>query len=69
MSLKSKREKFDEGRTPLLGDEFALRVAAPAERQPFVLAARAALAGPATFALPYLSEDDPSVWLSWFGTG
>jgi hypothetical protein len=43
MSPKSKRGKFVEGRTPLSGEEFALRVGALAERQPFVLAARTAL--------------------------
>ena len=54
------REKFVEGRTPLLGDEFALRVGAPAERQAFVLAARATLGRvchvPESHIYP---EDDP----------
>jgi hypothetical protein len=43
MSLKSKRERFVESRMPLSGEEFALRVGVSAERQPFVVAARAAL--------------------------
>src|SRR4051812_40241940 len=43
MSLKSKRENFVGSRTALSRVEFALRLGAPAERQAFVVAARAAL--------------------------
>src|SRR5690242_5272029 len=74
MSLKSTREKFIESRTPLSGNDFALRVGASPERQALVLAARSALGRvchvPESHIYP---EDQPErlaelVW-DWDDTG